>query len=1044
VLICLAVFFLLARPAPPAVAQAAPGAPCKAVHSGKGEISLERRKPVLTSMSGGETHAYSIKVKPGEFVHVVVTQKGIDVALLLVDKTSTKVVPYGKERTFDSPNGTIGQEFVSFIRDKSGSDEAYQLRISSTEGAPPGCYQVEITEQREAVSQDKDVVFVEDSFLNAFSLRSQEQEVPMLQAVEILEKTLARPAASRNRYLLAEILNLLGYVYYFLGNDRNSPDFIEKALITYRRALPLWRPLQDPLNEAVTLNGIANALDWMNHKTEALPYYSRAVKIWAADKSDPGAWGIGLMNIAFVHDMLGDKEGAISFYKQALPHLQEGGDIEKLHLTLGRMAGAYSYLGEYEAGLEPLNKSLSLSRSPGTANRKGEAGALKGLGLFYNSAGDKQTALKYLNEALPIFQELQDVRGQADTINSIGAVSARRGATPEELTKALTLLNNAKNLYANVHDPDPSDQAATFNNIGGIYFLLGDYGRAVENFNSSLALIQIGIQRHTHYASVDRNSEARCLYNIARAEKARKEFSGARAAIERAVGIIQATRTNIRDPELRVSYLASVKFYYEFYIELLMELSEQDRKPELVKKAFEVSEGSRARSLLDMLISTSRVRASDPRYRALTQPPTLADIQANLDRDTLLLEFSLGEQRGFLWAVTRNSFDKFVLPERIAVEKAVDEVYNRLIARNVKIDFEEEPDKKKRIAEADEELPGFAKALSEMLLKDVATQLEGKRLLIVADGRLHYVPFAALPAPSALKLSNDQKALFPDARPPLLATNEIVNIPSASVLTIIRERAAARRSALRSIATLADPVFDKDDERLSTKPPAKDADPCKFPTADQVEQQERAARADEGEDEKSRLKRLPLTRCEAKRIMEYAPKGSLSALDFDANGALVRSGKLGKFGIIHFATHSRVNNIRPELSSIVLSRFDRRGNPRTDAYVRARDLYSLSFPVNLVVLSSCKTGLGKNVEGEGLIGLTRGFIYAGASRVVVSLWDVNDVATTTLMSDFYRKMFTGPASTSQALRNAQLDMLKKDPQLPSYFWAAFILQGEWR
>jgi CHAT domain-containing protein len=1004
---------------------------------------------MLTGISGGETHLYSIRVKPGQFLHVVVTQKGIDVGLALLDQTGTKIVPRGDEKLVDSPNGTIGQEFVSFISNKPRNEENYQLQVASTDrSAGNGCYEVVVEELRQATPKDNDLIFAEDSFLSAFALRSQDQEEPMVRAVEIIQNALSRLPPSRNRYLEAELLNLLGYAYHFLGNDRNAPEFVRKALDIYRRALPLWGPLHDPLNEAVSLNGIANELDWMNRKPEALVYYSRAVRIWEDDKSDPGAWGIGLMNIAFVHDILGNKEDAISYYKRALPLLQQGGDIDKANITLDKIGGAYGYLGDYESATGPLLESLSLSRSSGTKNRKGEAGALKNLGIVYNSAGDKKTALKYLNEALPIYEELNDVRGQADTINSIGAVTAYLRATPSDLHVALKLLERAQGLYGNVHDPDPSDQAVTFNNIGGIYFLLHDYSAAIENYNKSLYLVDLGLKRHTHFANVDRGSEARVLYNIARAEKGRGDLPAARTNIEKAIEILESTRTNIREQELRVSYLASVKFYYEFYIELLMELYEQYSNEELRHKAFEVSEGSRARSLLDMLVSTSRLKINDPRNEELKRRPSLAQIQRSLDPDTLLLEYSLGDERSFLWAVTRNTIDTYVLEDRVKIEAAVDEVYNRLIARNVRVDFEEKKDKEKRIAEADEQLPGAARTLSDMLLGKVAFQLKNKRLLIVADGRLNYIPFAALPAPLSVEIPDDMKGLFGAGTAPLLATNETVNIPSVSVLTIIRKRAATRISASNPISILADPVFDKDDERLRETRRAQTNDPCSQSSAVQLEfERERSiARSSESEDEKSRLDRLPLTRCEAKRIVVAAPKGSLTALDFEANGALVKSGKLGRYRIIHFATHSRINNVRPELSAIILSRVDRYGNPRSDGYVRARDIYGLSFPADLVVLSSCKTGLGKNVEGEGLVGMTRSFLYAGASRVVVSLWDVNDMATTSLMSDFYKRMLPEkqqqPASV--ALRNAQLGMLKKNPKLPPYYWAAFILQGEWR
>jgi CHAT domain-containing protein/tetratricopeptide (TPR) repeat protein len=1052
-----AVIWLSALPLPPLsthqIFAQRPSVPvCKSVHEPGKTIPLERRKPVLTGMTGGETHRYSINLKSGQFLHIVVKQKGIDVGLLLTDQAGMKVAPYGDKQVADSPTGTRGQEFISFIKDKTVSEETYYFYVSSPEkSAPSGCYEVVVEELRGAIAQDEDLIFAEDKFLDGFALRSQDMEEPMRKAVEIYEAALSRLDSSRNPYLQAELLNELGIAYHFIGNERNSPDYIRKALDRYSRALPMWLTLDDRLNEATCLNGIGNELDWMNRKTEALGYYFRALKIWEEDKTDPGAWGITLMNIAFVYDILGNKEDAITYYKQARPLLQQAGNVSKVNLVLNKIGSAYHYLGDYESALAPLLESLSIAQLASPRNRLGEAWTLSSLGVIYNSIGDKENkkkSLQYFKDALTTYEELKAVRGQADTINSIGVVSAYLGATEEDLREALKLLERAKLLYANVPDPDPSDQAVTLNNIGGIYYLLKDYQQSIKNYERALRLIRLGISRHTHYASADRRSEASTLYNIARAERGLGNLHAARKNVEDAISIVQTTRTNIRSQELRVSYLASVKFYYEFYIEVLMQLYDKHPSEALKRKAFDVSESARARGLLDMLVGTSPVKPSDPRYRALTQPPSLTEIQRSLGRNTLLLEFSLGDERSFLWAVTRDSIDRYVLDARDDIERAVDEFYGRLTARNLHIDYQEKQDRDERISQADRELPDAAAALSRMLLREVAPQLKNKRLLIVADGRLHYVPFAALPSPLAAGLSSEAGTFFAGSRPaPLIADHQIVYAPSASVLTIIRQRAALRKPAPNSIAVLADPVFDKDDERLKGESSATQSsdDPCKqFAVARiEPERRRRGFKPSDALDEKGRLDRLSLTRCEAKRVVERAPRGiRLTALDFDANGALVRSGKLGQYRIVHFATHSQINNVRPDLSAIILSRVDRRGIPRPDAYVRARDIYGLNFPADLVVLSSCKTGLGKNVEGEGLVGMARGFIYAGASRVVVSLWDVNDRATTDLMSEFYRGM--DQFSDAEALRNAQLRMLKNYPDLPPYFWAGFVLQGEWQ
>jgi CHAT domain-containing protein len=147
--------------------------------------------------------------------------------------------------------------------------------------------------------------------------------------------------------------------------------------------------------------------------------------------------------------------------------------------------------------------------------------------------------------------------------------------------------------------------------------------------------------------------------------------------------------------------------------------------------------------------------------------------------------------------------------------------------------------------------------------------------------------------------------------------------------------------------------------------------------------------------------------------------------------------------MVHFATHGCVNEDQPQLSGLVLSLFDDKGNP-TDGFLRLHDIYNLNLPAELVVLSACQTGLGKDVKGEGLVGLTRGFMYAGAKRVAVSLWRVNDVATSKLMEKYYQQMLDKGLNPVAALRAAQIEMWQTEQWKAPYYWAAFVVQGEWR
>jgi CHAT domain-containing protein len=327
-----------------------------------------------------------------------------------------------------------------------------------------------------------------------------------------------------------------------------------------------------------------------------------------------------------------------------------------------------------------------------------------------------------------------------------------------------------------------------------------------------------------------------------------------------------------------------------------------------------------------------------------------------------------------------------------------------------------------RIAQADKDFEQAASELSRMILAPVAGELGNKRLVIVADGALQYVPFAALSTSAAYQ--------------PLIVRHEVVSLPSASAFAVQRENLANRPPAPKTLAVMADPVFSTADPRVK-----KDSEAVAALAATRSLEHLPANVAGSGQ---LSIPRLPFTRWEADQILAVARAGSnLKALDFRANRAMATSGELSKYRYVHFATHGYLDTTRAGLSAIVLSLFDEQGKPQ-DGFLRTHDVYNLKLPAELVVLSACETGLGKDVRGEGLEGLTRGFMYAGARRVVVSLWNVNDKATAALMQRLYTGMLRSNKTPAAALRAAQIEMLRTAQWQSPYYWAPFVMQGEWR
>ena len=397
-----------------------------------------------------------------------------------------------------------------------------------------------------------------------------------------------------------------------------------------------------------------------------------------------------------------------------------------------------------------------------------------------------------------------------------------------------------------------------------------------------------------------------------------------------------------------------------------------------------------------------QIRARSPHYAALVQPETLKlkQIQDLLEPGTLLLEYSLGEKRSFLWAITTDSLQSFELPSQTNIETLAQKLYAA-------------------ITSASNTYENDARSISSILFGRLNDLSNVKRLVIVADGALQYIPFAALPDPHEADK--------------LVSRYEIVRLPSASVLAVQRAQFANRTPAPKSVAVLADPVFDNLDSRLSATASARNS-PASY---------SRAVR-DAGLIVNGRIPRLKFALMEADAVYGAAsPNDSLKAVGFKASRATAMDPALSQYKIIHIAAHGVLNSKHPELSAILLSMVDETGRP-VDGLLQLHEIYNLKLPAELVVLSACETGVGKQIRGEGLIALTRGFMYAGATRVVASLWKVDDAATAALMAQFYKEMFANRKRPAEALKEAQISIAKQKRWRDPYYWAGFVLQGEWR
>jgi CHAT domain-containing protein len=886
---------------------------------------------------------------------------------------------------------------------------------------------------------------------------------------------LARQEAADRQ--LARALNCLGEAAY----HRQRPD---QALDFYRKAQALWDRLGDPRGQAETLRFQGYVYSDLSRFELAQSCYERARSLWIS-LGDKRQQAITLVADARLRLRRGEYQEALKGFDNALTLLQPMGDAVWEGSSLAGMARAYRDMAENRSALKYLDRALRLFQTGGlNANA---AGTLAALGETYLALGDDGSALKQFDRALA----LADARGiqywKAKALQSIGTVYLVRHQAREAaqyLERSLTVQESLDAAY-------PRLRARTRADLAEAHGVLGEHSVALKYFNEAIELSR---------TAGDRVTEARGLFGLARVSVALNDLAAARRYIEHALDVAESLRTEVENSDLRASYFASIYQWHELHIDVMMQLNKTHPTAGLAVHAFEASERARARSLLESLaeakvdlragvepdllkreqvlkaafddwakrerssttksVSKAEAETLAEEYRDLEyrynqvqaeirsrrqrlaafvrpQPVNLKGIQTQLlDAGTLLLEYSLGEERSYLWLVSNSDHISYELPPRAAIERAARRVYELLTARLTLTGDGQE--RRRRAEQADTEYWQEAAVLSEMLLGPIAKKIVGKRLLLVTDGALQSLPFAALPVPG-----NRDKSV------PMVAAHEIVNLPSATVLAALRLEMVGKKQPSKTVAVLADPVFEFDDPRLLAVGDAAEriAKQRRATTtvADSNAVQTQALR-DAGvmRDGTLTITRLISSRAEADDIVSTAPDGmTLKALGFDASRATAMSPELAEYRIVHFATHGVLNNEDPGLSGIILSMFDKQGRPQ-DGFLRLHDIYGLKLPAELVVLSACNTALGKPVRGEGLVGMVRGFMYAGAKRIVASYWKVDDEATGQLMGRFYLELLREHRSPAAALRQAQLAMLQHDRWQPPFYWAAFALQGEWR
>lgn len=821
--------------------------------------------------------------------------------------------------------------------------------------------------------------------------------------------------------------------------------------------------------------------------SQAEEYFLRILAMRKFLPRDSVQIAVSYLHLGVIHEAEGDLREAERSYRDALAiELRRSPSDPRLAVVYSDLAALAFQRSNLALSERYYRQALATAHQVSPKSLE-EADVLAALADCLAERGHPIEAQLLQTRALTIRQkELPESLTVAESLAGLGRTARIRG----ELKQAGQYYERALSIAERLV-PVPLELSQFLIGQGNVFRAQHDFQKAEACYRRALAIMDKLAPRSANHTDT-LGSLAEALQQQGKLAEASEVY---KQALEE-LGEKIVRLGGIDDDQLQ--YRANHETLFENYMSLLLDL----RRPE---QAFEVLEASRARHLLEILarghidlytgvdsrllarashlrrsISAqseyqirllqgthsqeqsehasaeldrfwseykelqSEIRASSPGYAALTQPRTMAaeEIQKLLDDDTLLLEYSLASPRSYLWAVTNSSLRVYDLPSGDVVEKLVRKVYRSLNARNENLGNQTH-ERALRLKQADVEYNKAAAQLSRIVLGPVITRVTKKRLLIVSDGALQYIPFAALPV---LEEERDaapksrQGAL--QARRPLIVDHEIVYLPSASVLAELRARERNRVKAPGMVAVLADPVFDASDERVSS---ARKAGSLAKAMRSRWDEHLNRSASDIGlaRDGQVHFNRLLYTRLEAEAIAAiFGQRRSKRSLDFQASRAVAMEPDLGRYKVIHFATHGLVDTRHPEFSGLVLSLVDESGNSK-EGFLGLEDIYNLKLPVDLVVLSACQTALGEEISGEGLVGLTRGFMYAGASRVVASLWSVDDRATSELMTKFYSNMEKRKMAPAAALREAQIEMWRQKAWRSPYYWAAFQIQGDW-
>jgi CHAT domain-containing protein len=992
-------------------------------------LSLRPGLSLSSKVKAGSTRRFAFELRRDQYLALRVTQEAVDVVLTLHTPDAKRWAPLDTQTVVPTPE---------LLRVVAPLDGRYVLEVEAGAKDAAGPFRLEVVELRLATACDRLIATAQDHLAQAEELRRQNDKASDLRALPLYEEAVrlfrkAGDAASegyarvqwarvleRQNHKEEEVTSLRGCLA--LPSAAQAPGTSARAATMLagvmsalgrsaeadaadREALAQWKQLGQPTHEAQVVNDLAHRASERGELALAESLYRQALSLWETNgHASDAAAAVVLGNLATVYNLAGEPQLALDMAEQGLARFPKDAPPEDQAAVLERKGEALANLGRREESQSAFSEALKLCQGKPAALAQLE----RRLARRAYDQGNFDEAAKRFQSALTALEAVQDHQSVIATRQDLAWTELKRGNL--ELAEAL-----------------------------------------FQRMSAELG------------SSENRWIKPASLAGRARLERARGHLQLALALAQQALDEVELLRREIGRTDLKTSVFASQQSYFDLAADLTLDLYGQTGDRSLLVEAFEISERSRARRLLDLLATGPSPSTGEPhraetrdakalsraeeRLKALRSdgaeasvieraehevrkavldlrreedppggtaepsfggtPLSFRQIQRWIGRDTILLEFDLGEDTSYLWVVSRQHLSVHRLPPQQDIETLARKTVGVLSTQGVSAES----------VQGQETLLAAAR----LLVGEAMPELDARRWLLVMDGALHALPLGALPNPK-------------HPQEPILATHEIAYAPSASVAVRLSERAERERrkgaEPLKDLAVFADAVYEKETE-----------------TSSQIGSQAIPALGSFGALRSVpgtgllRLPRLRYSDEEARHILALVPPESrLDARRFDATKMRVLSGELENYRRLHFAVHGLPDENHPELSGLALSLFDRQGEPE-DGILFAHEIARLHLPADLAVLSACQSGRGAAVSGEGLVGLAHAFFTAGTARVVASDWAVNDQATAELMGLFYDGLLRQGLSPARALQQAQLALAREGPWRRPYYWAGFVVQG---